>query len=45
MPSLHGDPRHRVDEPTLHDIAEKLRRHGIPGEESLWHSELERIGK
>jgi hypothetical protein len=29
----------------LAHIAEKLRKHGLPGEESLWHAELERIGK
>jgi hypothetical protein len=45
MPSLHGDPRHKVDEPTLAHIAEMLLKHGIPGEDVLWHAEVDRIGK
>jgi hypothetical protein len=38
MRELPGDPRHRVDEPTLHDIEVHLRRHGLPGEAAHWRS-------
>jgi hypothetical protein len=44
MPHLPGDPRHRVDEPTLKQIEAHLRRHGLAGEASLWSSELRHLG-
>jgi hypothetical protein len=44
MPDLPGDPRHRVEEPTLKKIEARLRRHGIPGEAALWRLELRRHG-
>ena len=37
---LPGDPRHRVDEPTLEEIRARLERHGIPGEADLWKDVL-----
>jgi hypothetical protein len=44
MPHLHGDPRHRVDEPTLKEIEAHLQRHGLEGEAALWGSELRHLG-
>jgi hypothetical protein len=41
---LPGDPRHRVDEPTLHQIEEHLAKHGLPGEAHLWRSVLAHPG-
>jgi hypothetical protein len=41
-PELPADPRHTVQEPTHDEIAAGLRVHGIPGEEALWRSVLER---
>lgn len=35
-PDLPGDPRHDVHEPSLADIAEGLRRHGLPTEARSW---------
>jgi hypothetical protein len=37
---LPGDPRHRVVEPTLEEIATGLREHGHRGEAELWQREL-----
>jgi hypothetical protein len=45
MHDLPGDPRHRVDEPTLAAIDSHLRRHGIPGEAELWHRVLAQAAK
>jgi hypothetical protein len=45
MPRLPGDPRHRVDEPTVGGIEGNLIRHGIPGEAELWLGVLSRAGK
>ena len=45
MHDLPGDPRHRVDEPTLEEIGDRLRRHGIPGEADLWHRVMVHSGK
>jgi len=45
MPSLPGDPRHRVRPPALKRIEAGLRRHGIPGEARLWTLALRRAGK
>jgi hypothetical protein len=45
MPHLHGDPKHRVDEPTMGQISERLHRHGIPGEAALWAAEWDRVGR
>ena len=42
-PDLPNDPRHRVVEPTLDEIAAALRAFGHPGEEALWRRELQRI--
>ena len=39
-PDLPGDPRHRVVEPALADIAAALRTHGHAGEAELWAAEL-----
>ena len=36
LPELSGDPLHRVTEPTIELITEKLRTHGIPGEAGQW---------
>jgi hypothetical protein len=38
MHDLPGDPRHKVDEPSIHEIREKLLRHGLAGEDELWHA-------
>lgn len=35
-PDLPGDPRHRIEEPTLELIDAQLRTHGVPGEAGLW---------
>jgi hypothetical protein len=45
MPDIPGDPRHKVNLPTLRQIDARLKRHGIPGEAALWRSELRRLGK
>ena len=45
MPELPGDPRHKVDEPTLKQIESHLLRHGLPGEATLWNTELRHHGK
>jgi hypothetical protein len=42
-PNLPGDPKHCVVEPTLAEIAEKLRAHGCPGERELWSGVLQNI--
>jgi hypothetical protein len=39
-PHLPPDPRHDVREPGESEIAEQLRRHGLPGETELWLSVL-----
>lgn len=41
-PDLPGDPKHRVIEPSLDEIAAALRMHGHPGETELWRGELAR---
>jgi hypothetical protein len=40
-PELPADPKHRVVEPSLEEIANGLERHGHPGERDLWSSALE----
>jgi len=45
MHDLPGAPRHRVDEPTLEEIGNRIRRHGIPGEADLWHRVMAHSGK
>jgi hypothetical protein len=35
-PEFPADPRHRVTEPTVAEIAQQLAIHGIPGEEAQW---------
>jgi len=40
LPSLPGDVRHRVREPAVAEIEERLRHHGLPGEDLLWLGEL-----
>jgi hypothetical protein len=37
-PEWPGDPRHHVTEPSLEEIADRLRSHGHPGEPVLWRS-------
>jgi hypothetical protein len=44
LPDLPGDPRHRVEEPTLKLIEWHLHRHGLPGEAALWMAELRHLG-
>ncbi|MFA6135574.1 MAG: hypothetical protein WC869_16310 [Phycisphaerae bacterium] len=41
-PEFPADPRHRVVEPSLELIAEKLAAHGLPGEAELWREVLDR---
>jgi hypothetical protein len=41
MPDMPADERHDVEEPTLKVIEAHLHRHGLPGEELLWHRELQ----
>jgi hypothetical protein len=45
MPDLPGDARHLVEEPTLREIEARLHRHGLPGEDVLWHRELHDAGR
>lgn len=40
-PELPADPRHRIAEPSVEDIAVALRRVGLPGEDSLFSTTLE----
>lgn len=40
-PEWPADPKHAVAEPSVDEIAGRLRRHGVPGEETLWRSVLE----
>lgn len=40
LPALPADLKHAVVEPTRAEIAEALRRHGIPGEAELWQAQL-----
>ena len=42
-PDFPGDPRHRVAEPTLDEIAASLDAHGCPGETALWRQVRENI--
>ncbi len=39
-PEWPGDPKHRVAEPTLAEIAARLDAHGVPGESALWRGVL-----
>lgn len=39
-PELPADPKHDVREPTLVEIADALRAHGLPGEVELWQQAL-----
>jgi len=39
-PDLPGDPRHRVDEPAMGEIAAQLERWGLPGECEVWQAVL-----
>jgi hypothetical protein len=43
-PDLPGDPRHRIAEPTLDEIATSLRVHGHPGEDELWRAAMDKAG-
>ena len=43
-PDLPGDPRHRIAEPTLDEIATALRLHGHPGEDELWRPAMNNAG-
>jgi hypothetical protein len=45
MPSMHGDERHIVVEPSLKEIEAHLHRHGLPGEAALWNSVLHHVGR
>ncbi|MDO8543639.1 MAG: hypothetical protein Q7S40_24625 [Opitutaceae bacterium] len=42
-PDLPGDPKHRVVEPTLPEIAAALGRHGLPEEAAIWEQALSAI--
>lgn len=42
-PEFPSDPRHKVAEPTLELIAQKLTTHGLPGETMLWQTVLAKI--
>jgi hypothetical protein len=44
LSGLPGDPAHRVVEPSLATIANRLRAHGIDGEAALWRAVLDGIG-
>jgi len=39
-PALEGDPRHRVEEPSLERITAGLHEHGLHGEVDLWQQVL-----
>ncbi len=43
-PEFAADPKHRVLEPTLELIAEKLGTHGVPSEVALWRDSLDQAG-
>ncbi len=45
MPSLHGDERHIVQEPSLREIEAGLHNHGLHGEAALWNSVLHHVGR
>jgi hypothetical protein len=45
LPHMHGDERHIVEEPSLKDIEDHLRRHGLSGEATLWLSVLHDAGR
>lgn len=40
-PEWPADPKHRVVEPTLEEIAARLDAHGVPGERALWRAVLD----
>ncbi len=42
-PEFPADPKHRVTEPELAVIAQKLTTHGLPGEAALWQSVTTRM--
>ena len=44
-PDLPGDPRHRIVEPALDEIATALRLHGHPGEDKLWRAAMNNAGR
>jgi hypothetical protein len=44
-PSLPGDPKHRVVEPTLDAIDAGLRAHGLAGEAELWRAVQQRAAE
>ncbi len=44
-PELPGDPKHRVDEHTVDQIAEGLSAHGIAGEAAQWRACLQAAGQ
>jgi hypothetical protein len=39
-PEFPADPKHAVTEPSAGEIAERLHRHGIPGEADCWRNVL-----
>jgi len=43
-PDLPGDPRHRIVEPSLGEIAAALDTHGLPTETALWRGVLAELG-
>jgi hypothetical protein len=40
LPHLPGDPKHRIEEPSLAEIRRKLEEHGFAGEAALWDTEM-----
>lgn len=42
LPDFPADPKHRVVEPSLEQIAARLDQHGHPGETALWRESLQR---
>ena len=43
-PEFAADPKHKVVEPTLELIAEKLTAHGMPGETGVWQAAHKKAG-
>jgi hypothetical protein len=44
-PDLPGDPKHRIEEPTLEEIAAALVVHGHAGEVDLWRAAMKNAGQ
>ena len=44
-PDFPADPKHKVTEPTMELIAQKLTAHGLPGEADQWLAALKKAGE